>query len=181
MRLSIRGVKKVRDDYKILRGWLQTYGAYLRIRLIMDYPIESVSCNPDLHTAIPIREPSFRMPLWDTQLSVNENQKRLDDHEKELREYYHIKRTETKPKRVSRSPKYNRHWRMNYIDRQVMALSACKRRAILLRYEERLSGEEMATVLSRSEAAVKSIIRSAHNKLKHIPREMHNYHNKMTG
>jgi len=159
----------MRDTNKRLRPWLESWGAWRRLRLNIDYPIEAISCNPDLHTALPITEPSFRMPKYDDRLTPEANAKRIIKWERALREYYHVKRTETKPKRTSRSPDYDPHWRMNAIDREVTALPDKLQEVIRLRYEREYLVKEIPAIIKRSAIAVHKRFEQAHNALQHVP------------
>ncbi len=168
----------MRDTLKQLRPWLESWGAWRRQQLAISYPSDAVSCNPDLHIALPIPEPAFRMPsyTYDRQLSPYQNAvinvRRLRAMEKVLREYHHIKRTETKPKRTGLVPNYNPHWRMNLIDRNIAELPDKQREVITLRYEQELKTDEISYMIDRSLDAVKKRLSYAHQRLQPIPRLM---------
>lgn len=157
------------DINKTLRPWLESWGAWRRIKLNIDYPIESVSCNPDLHIATPIPEPSFRMPVYNDRLTPEENAARVLNHEKMLREYYHIKRSETKPQRTSRPPDYDPHWRMNLIDRAIEELPPPVRDVIKLRYEHEYKVKEIPEKIGRSIDAVHKRFAKGHRLLRYLP------------
>ena len=170
--------KFMRDETKQLRPWLESWGAWRRLQLNISYPIDSVSCNPDLHIAKPIIEPLFKMPSisYNPRLSVLENaniyRKRLYEHERLLREYHHIKRAETKAQRRGIVPDYNPQWRMNLIDRRIQELSEREREVILLRYEKELKVQEIPELINRTLDTVKKRLQNAHNHLLSIPRLM---------
>lgn len=159
----------MRDDLKKLRPWLESWGAWRRITLITGYPTSSVSCNPDLHAALPSNEPGFMMPKYDERLSPEVNANRMIAREKELREYYHVRRTETKPSRTSIVPNYSPHWQMNFIDREINLLSPVLKNAIKLRYEDQLKSDEISVLIKRTVDAANKQLDRAHVNLNHVP------------
>lgn len=168
----------IRDETKNLRPWLESWGAWRRLTLVIGYPTDSVSCNPDLHIAKPVIEPLFKMPayIFNPKLSTLENANinlaRMRYAEKMLREYHHIKRTETKPKRRGSVPNYNPHWRMNLIDRHVQALKPRLREVITLRYEQEFKVNELPRLIGRTLDTVNRRMANAHQALRDIPRLM---------
>lgn len=168
----------MRDENKQLKPWLESWGAWRRLRLNISYPADAASCNPDLHIAKPIIEPLFKMPsfVYNKHLSPFENAiynlERMRAMERVLREYHHIKRTETKPKRIGSVPDYNPHWRMNYIDRQIQTLPDRLREVIILRYEREYKVKEMPAIIGIKLDAVHKRLANAHQRLKLIPRLM---------
>ena len=168
----------MRDKTKQLRPWLESWGAWRRMTLNIGYPRQAISCNPDLHTATPFKEPAFTMPSinYHRNLSSIDNaqhyQRRLYAAERAIREYHHIKRTETKPSRRATIPNYNPHWRMNTIDRYVQRLPDNLRKVITLRYERELKNNEISQVIGRTTEAVNKRLASAYQRLELIPRIM---------
>lgn len=169
----------MRLELKHLKPWLESWGAWRRLQINIGYPVSAMSCNPDLHIALPIVEPPFKMPafLYDVKMSLEENAllnlARLRLAERRLREYHNIKRAETKPQRQGIVPNYNPNWRMNLIDKRVQALSSGQKEIIFLRYECELKTKELQTHLARSRDAINSRLRKAHCALMDIPNLMH--------
>lgn len=168
----------MKDRNKQLRPWLESWGAWRRLTLNIGYPKAAVSCNPELHIALPIKEPAFKMPVipYHQHLSNEDNanhyRRRLKIAEKTLREFHHIKRTETKPKRRGTIPNYNPHWRMNLIDRYVQALPHRLRKVITLRFENELKIDEISHVIGRTTDTVNKRLANAYQRLHLIPRIM---------
>lgn len=170
----------MKDNTKQLRPWLESWGAWRRLTLNIGYPQQAMSCNPDLHIAKPIIEPAFRMPSYHKKLSGLDNAghhlRRLKMAERELREFHHIKRTETKPKRQGIVPNYNPHWRMNVIDRYIQALPDRMRKVITLRFEKELKINEIGYIIARTPEAVNKRLANAYQRLDLIPRVMQTQH-----
>lgn len=160
----------MRDEFKELRKWLELWGAYRRVTLILGYPTSSVSCNPDIHTALPIPEPSYKMPAYNTKLSSEANAKHFLAYERKLFEHNHIKRTTKKPKRVSVVPNYDPSWQMSLIDKEILKLSYEYIEVIKLFYQGQLKVSEIASIICRTKRGTERRLREARLKLTHVPR-----------
>lgn len=142
----------MRAPFKLLRPWLQSWGDWRRSTLVIGYPTQAISCNPDLHIAKPFSEPAFKK-----------------ENELLLRQFHHIKRQATKPKRKGTVPNYDPLWRMNLIDRCIMELETESKQIIFLRYYNELKVKEIVQVIHRSEDTVHKRIAKAHRALSNIP------------
>lgn len=162
----------MRDEYKKLRPWLESWGAWRRMTSNIDYPMDSVSCNPDLHTALTPIEPSFKMPIYNEKLTPEHNSERLLAHEKKLREFYHVKRSYGKNQQTSRVPNFDPNWRLNFIDREIMTMPELQKQVTILRYEREYKIKEIAKLIDRTIEAIHKRIADSHGYLKHIPRLM---------
>lgn len=165
----------MRDTNKQLRPWLESWGDWKRLTLAIGYPVESVSCKPENHSALPIHEPSFKLPVftYNQNLTLEQNAQRyslqIKTAEKRLREFHHIRRTETKLKRHGIVPNYDPHWRMNLIDRLIAMLKPQLNEIIRLRYESELKVKEISKLLGVNEDTLHRRIATAHRKLRLIP------------
>lgn len=170
----------MRDQFKRLRPLLQDWGTWRRMRLNIGYPHQAISCNPDLHIANPILEPSFIFPSYrysqSRTLTENEifNRQRRLIRERQLREHFHIKRSETKPRRRSIVPNYKPHSDMALIDKRVAGLSDGLKQIIKLRYEQELKTKEIPKIIHRSLDTVNKQLARAHKILSDLPDKLKN-------
>ena len=115
------------------------------------------------------------MPVftYNKNLTLEQNARRYGEQiqkaERRIREYHHIKRSETKPKRHSIVPNYDPHWRMNLIDRLIADLKPKLNQVIDLRYARELKIKEIAFALDSSENTIHKQIARAHYQLRLIP------------
>jgi len=165
----------MRDEYRELRPLLQDWGVWCQIRLNIDYPSSSVSCNPELHVAINYPEPGFKPPKWNAKLSDQENRRRQLEHEQGLREHYHAKAIETKPRRAPSIPRYIPHVLMSQIDIEIKKLSDVQRQVIEMRYRDLLKGNEISVAISRTLDTVNWRLKAAHKNLKPLLIMLGNY------